>query len=206
MNKALLSDLTAFLHSHKSSLLDIILFGSIVRGKDAPQDIDLIVLFKEQEIQDITYALQKLVEKHNAHADILPKTYATLLEDAFLGKEAVLKEGYSILYGTFLARQAGFNTMILFRYDLNKLTNSQRIRFYYSIYGRQRSGGMQERLGLVKFSDNLLLSPIERQAETEAYLQEQGIPFEQIPLLIPDRGIAFAPSRPQKKSPAKAKD
>ena len=62
-----------FYKEHKNKLLDIILFGSSLRGKENPADIDILLLFKEKEDLEIAYQLKKEITKYPI--EIITKTY-----------------------------------------------------------------------------------------------------------------------------------
>jgi len=49
----------------KENILDIVLFGSSVKGKDEPNDIDILVLYskEEKDIHDTAYLMRKELEK-----------------------------------------------------------------------------------------------------------------------------------------------
>ena len=66
-NKAFTSKIHGFFQENKAEVLDIILIGSTVRGKESPQDIDILLLFKTKENLDLAYALFVLVLTYLSH-------------------------------------------------------------------------------------------------------------------------------------------
>ena len=51
----------AFFKRHERQLKDIVLFGSFVRGKAKPEDIDILIIFKTKVNKDVEYELKKLL-------------------------------------------------------------------------------------------------------------------------------------------------
>jgi len=175
-----------FYKEHKNKLLDIILFGSSLRGKENPADIDILLLFKEKEDLEIAYQLKKEITKYPI--EIITKTYDSLMSATFKAREVFLLEGYSLIKQKLLAEELGFFTGLLFKYTLEKKTNSERTRFYYALYGRtKKEKGIIEQYELIKFSDNFLLSPTKNSEKVKAFLKQWNITFTEFPLLIPER-------------------
>jgi predicted nucleotidyltransferase len=185
MNKKSISKLKAFYKKNSGELLDIILFGSTIRGKDKPNDMDIILIFRNKESEETSYNLRKLLEDENP--EIISKKYDTMFQDNFIAKEAILKEGFSIAYNDFLSKKAGYNNLMLFKYDLKKLSKSKKISFYYSLYGRNGNEGILNRLKLIKFTESTILCPMENSEEAKTYFEQHKIDFETIPILIPSR-------------------
>ena len=47
-----------------SELIDVVLFGSAIRGKEKPNDLDVLVLFKNNVIKEIEYRIRKILENY----------------------------------------------------------------------------------------------------------------------------------------------
>jgi len=184
-NTAFFSKAKEFYESNKEEVLDIVLFGSAIKGKENPRDIDLLILFKEKKDLDLSYELKKRLKKFNL--DINSKSYNELFDGAFKAREAILSEGFSLIQNKFISAGFGFSNFILFRYELKKLSKSYRMRFYYSLYGRGKERGMIKKLNLIKFSETILLSPVEHGAEIVNYLDAWKLKYIMFPILIPKR-------------------
>jgi len=177
-----------FYAEHRNVLLDIILFGSTIRGKQKPADTDILLLFKDKTDLAVSYQFRKSGEKYHLNLEVIPKTYHELLSSDFLARESILSEGYSIIKKASLSKLLNFSSFVLFRYHLKNLTKSKRMLFYYSLYGR-RTGetGMLSALQAVKLTDSTLLVPVSKSEEAKIYLASWHIDFMEIPLLIPQR-------------------
>jgi len=186
-NKIFISKIKNFYKENKKEVLDIILFGSTVRGKEKPNDIDLLILFRNKEDLDVSYKLKKNLDILSLNINIIIKTYDSLFAENFIARESFLSEGYSLLKKRFVAELLGYSSFILFKYELTGFNQSQRMRFQYSLYGRNKSLGMLKELSLIKFSDSILLSPVENSERTKDYLNQWNIKFTDIPILLPSR-------------------
>lgn len=186
MNTKLLNKLRIFLNTNRNELLDIILFGSTVKGKEKPKDTDIILIFRNKENEEVAHNLRKTIAQHNP--DITTKTYKNLY-DNFTAKESILKEGYSIQYNAFIAEKAGYKSMILIKYNLKNKTKNEKNKFYFSLTGRNGNKGMTQIIHIKKFTNNTILCNIEKIEETREYLKTQKIEYEEIPIIIPKRII-----------------
>jgi len=187
-NTKLKSELEKFYKNNKESILDIILFGSFVKGKYNPRDIDILILYKGKKDFDKTYELKKILEKNNYNTDITNKTYLEIFSESFKAREGLLSEGYSIIAKKFLSEGLGYFSLILFKYELKGFNKSNRMRFYYSLYGRNKNdNGIIKDLNAVKFSDTILLCPVENAEKMKEYLDYWKIKYIEFPVMIPIR-------------------
>ena len=180
------NEIASFYKEHKEEILDIILFGSSIRNKEKPSDIDLLILFKNKKNIDVSYELKKNLNNYGENIEIIDKTYSELLDGSFKAAEGILSEGFSLIYNQFLSEGFGYNNFTLFRYKLKNLNKSKRMMFYYSLYGRGQKGILKE-LEAIKFSDTILLCPIKNTENMKQYLQEWDVDFLEFPALIPIR-------------------
>jgi len=180
------SRINEFFNKNKGQILDIVLFGSVVKGKENPKDIDILVIYKDKKNIDLSYELEKELKKSYS-VEITDKTYKELFSESFKARESILSEGYSLVYNQFLSEGLGYMKFVLFRYELRGFSKSDRMRFYYSLYGRGDQKGMLKEIGAVKFSDTILLCPVENSERMKEYLSGWGINFIEFPILIPSR-------------------
>jgi predicted nucleotidyltransferase len=176
-----------FFFKKNNEILDIILFGSSIKGKDKPNDIDLLIIYKTKKDLDTSYELRKKLNKLGFNVSISDKTYKTLIDGNFKPVEEVFSEGYSLIYDKFIANGIGYFNLSLFKYNLKPLNKSQRMRFYYSLYGRDKKGGIVKEFNLIKFSDTLLLCPTENMEKLKEFFESWKIETINFPIMIPSR-------------------
>lgn len=193
MSKSLLQDTTfkseikRFFNKNKEVLLDIILFGSSVKGKEKPNDIDILLLYKSSKNIDVSYALKKTIEAKGYYIEITDKTYNELLNPNFIAGISIISEGYSLVYNKFLFEGLGYLSFNLFKYELKQFNKSERMRFYYSLYGRNNEKGMLKILNSIKFSDSIILCPVENVERMKEYFDTWKLKYVEFPILIPER-------------------
>ena len=185
-NTKLMSNLYRTYEENKNEILDIVIFGSFVRGKEKPKDIDLLLIYKSKVNAELSYSIKKEFESFNLKVDLVSKAYDDLFKSTFVARESYLSEGYSLVQKGFISEKLGFKPVVLFRYDLTNLNKSERMRFYYSLYGRN-SEGIIKKLGLTKFSERILISPIDKSEEVKEYLDNWKIGYLETPILVPSR-------------------
>jgi predicted nucleotidyltransferase len=193
VSKSLLQDTTfkseikRFFNKNKEVLLDIILFGSSVKGKEKPNDIDILLLYKSSKNIDVSYALKKTIEAKGYYIEITDKTYNELLNPNFIAGISIISEGYSLVYNKFLFEGLGYLSFNLFKYELKQFNKSERMRFYYSLYGRNNEKGMLKILNSIKFSDSIILCPVENVERMKEYFDTWKLKYVEFPILIPER-------------------
>lgn len=193
MSKSLLQDtafkseIKNFFNKNKEILLDIILFGSSIKGKEKPNDIDILLLYKSSKNIDVSYALKKTIEAKGYCIEITDKTYNELLNPNFIAGISIISEGYSLVYNKFLFEGLGYLSFNLFKYELKQFNKSERMRFYYSLYGRNNEKGMLKMLDSIKFSDSIILCPVENVERMKEYFDTWKLKYVEFPILIPER-------------------
>ena len=112
------------------NILDIIVFGSFVKGKLNPNDIDIALIVENSKI-NINY-------KEKYHFSILS------IKDIFTKHHSLvntlLREGYSIKYGKSFSELFKFSNKILFFYELNNLSASQKVKLVNNLHGKKHDG------------------------------------------------------------------
>lgn len=177
----------SFFKKYKEEIKDIILFGSFIRGKIKPHDIDILIIFKTKINKDIEYELKKLLLKHAKNISLLSKTEKECIEPSFDAREGILFEGYSLINSRFLADEFGFVSFGLFFYNTKNMTNVKKTRFYYALNGRRSNKGLIDEWDAIKISDNIIAVPLDKIESTKEFFETLGITYKYLPSLIPRR-------------------
>lgn len=183
------STITEFYEKHKSEVLDIILFGSAVRGKEKPNDVDILLLFRNKEDLDTAYELRKKMEKFGVEVHITTKTYEGLFNKNFRARIVFLGEGYSLLRKEFVSKGFGYSNISLFKYELKGFSQSRRMQLQYTFYGRDKKSGIAKELKLRKFADTIFFCPVENTEKLKEFFEQWNIKFEQFQALFPEQII-----------------
>ena len=187
-NTKLVSSVKKFYKENHDKILDILLFGSAVKGKENPADIDILVIYKlGKEDLETSYLLSNILKKLGFAVSITSKTYCSLFKPLFIAREAYLSEAYSLVMGKFISKGLGYDSITLFRYALKGMSKSDRMRFYYSLYGRKKEGGILKRFNAHKFAETVLSVPVENSENLREFFDSWKIDYLEIPTLIPSR-------------------
>lgn len=174
-------------------IIDIILFGSVIKGREKPEDIDFLILYvpKAEKIIESSYIIRKKLEKVSKNVHLESLRYSEIFSPEFFAREAVLAEGYSMRQKKFVSESLGYNNFILFKYALKNLNKSKRMQFYYSLYGRGKQEGILKKIKCYKFSDSIILSSIENSEIIKNFLDRWKIKYTEFPILVPKRIVKY---------------
>ncbi len=161
-----------FEKKENKEIIDIILFGSSVRGKLNPQDIDILVL-----------SSQKLDKQILKEFNPIYKTYSDFMKGFPI--ESIIQEGHSLLYDKSISSLYHLHSTYLFRYSLKGKTKSERMRFYYALYGRNTKGILKE-TNSKKFSSETIITPVHAAEEMKSFFETNKIEYYYIPILFPE--------------------
>jgi len=179
----LISEIKGF--CQEKGILDIILFGSVVRGKRKPNDIDVALIFKDKEDLDIAYELRKVFESEGIEVEVVALTYKKIFDPGFLPRENILSEGYSLVNGGFLSESLGLASYEAFIYNLKKFSQSDRMRFHYSLNGRGGNKGFLEETNSIRLAAAVILVPVKNAEKFGDYLGSWEIEYRRVRVLVP---------------------
>ena len=101
-NTKFLKKINDFLLENRKEVIDIILFGSVIKGKNMPNDVDLLILFNDKKNLELGYELRKKLEKDLA-VSVISKTYKEFFEGSFKARDSILAEGFSLTQKKFFS-------------------------------------------------------------------------------------------------------
>lgn len=112
-------------------ILDIIIFGSFIKGSLSPKDIDIAIITDLKSINKFP---------DNFHVSILsPK-------DFFINPPTIintlLREGYSLKNDKSFAEIYKFSNKVIFNYSLTSLKPSDKVRMVNILRGKNKETGM----------------------------------------------------------------
>jgi len=175
-------------YKNNENIIDILLFGSVVKGKLEPNDVDILIIYNKNLNKELIYGFKKKLDNLISNVNITSVNYYDIFNKNFQARESFLIEGYSLIRNAFVSKGMGFSNMVLFKYDLNGLTKSQKMQFYYGLNGRNQKG-LLEMLKAYKFSENLIICSVEKEEELKEFFEFNKIKFIEFPFLVPERVI-----------------
>jgi len=174
-----------FLENEK--VIDVILAGSALKGKEEPEDIDIFVIYhNSRNTLELDYKLRKKLEKIDKRVRISGKKYEDLFRPEFVAREAIL-QGYSFKAKKMFSEGFGYKNFVLFKYSLGEMSKSKRMQFYYALHGRGREEGLLKKNKCYKFSDSVILCLIENSEIIKEFFEKWKIECLSFPVMIPER-------------------
>ena len=142
--KFLVSICKSFISKTKpSGLFDIVVYGSSMKGKNNPTDTDIILLFKEIDLNkrlEIAQNFKNLIKTEIKNPDVKTINLSEFFEVSFLARQGILIEGHSLVHDSSLSERLGFKGYSLFSYNLKNLNHNDKTKFTYSLIGRSSEG------------------------------------------------------------------
>ena len=184
-NIKLKNELNKFIKT--TEIKDILVFGSLIKGKEKPNDVDILVIFKKRVIKDQEYQIKKILTKHYNNVSIISKTKKTITEASFDARESILFEAFSLLTKKNLAEEYGFISFGLFKYNFSNWDKLQKTKFYYALNGRGSEEGIFQQLNSIKLSDQTILIPLNKIDNFKEFLDSWKLDYKYIPIMIPKR-------------------
>lgn len=154
----------------KNDVIDVILFGSYMRGKLKPRDIDLCIIIKDKDEKkslDLVDSLGNLTDKFDFKFQINILTASSFISGNTLAK-TLLNEGLSLKKNKRFASVLGFENKSMFIYTLKNFSSSKRVQFHYLLKGRYESKGVLKEVNGKFLGTGTILIPTEK----EDYLKE----------------------------------
>ncbi len=184
--KLLESDCRKFKTAHKE-VEDVIIYGSSVKGKSAPRDIDIMVLFLKMPLKkrlEITQSLKNRLKEQFDSIDVKSMNVLDFFDTAFLARQGILLEGISLIKNKPLANLLGFRSFMIFTYNLSNLNQTEKIKFNYALNGRNGEGVLQSSKG-ISLGKGVVQIPMENSGSFEEFLQKWKINFIKKGCLMP---------------------
>lgn len=115
------------------NILDVIIFGSVVKGKKFPRDIDLAVICRDKKIP-------LAIKDERFHISILNS------EDFFIKPipliNSLMREGYSLRHKKTFSEVFSFISKVMFIYELKNLSNSKKVKISNLLHGKSSEDGL----------------------------------------------------------------
>ena len=153
---------------------DIIIFGSALKGKENPRDVDICVIG-----EDISASIIEGIEKEvqdNIEVHITKTKYRNLLEDIELWK-TLMHEGFSIKKNEYIAKLFQMQSSFLFIYSLQNISITKKQIFSHALQGTKTNQGILKLCKGEKIGRNAVLVPEEKTEEMRAFLETWNVGY-----------------------------
>ncbi|MEK6921561.1 MAG: nucleotidyltransferase domain-containing protein [Nanoarchaeota archaeon] len=161
--KQLVKKLKPLLAKNKD-IIDIILFGSLVKGKGNVADIDVALLSdvpidRLKMRKELELILQKKV-------DLQVLTLHDYSKSLWI---TLIREGFSVKHDAFLHQLYKIEPLVLYKYSLKELTVSKKVMF---------ERALKNFAGIQRISNRVVLVPIAKTEEFNDLLKLWNIDFD----------------------------
>ncbi len=157
---------------------DIFIIGSSIKNKISPNDIDIVVLFKDKNLKYVEDTLLFVKEKMD-ELRLGEVHIEHIFADSFMKEGlffSVFHEGFSIKYGKRVSELQGFDSYSLFTYGLNMLSKDEKVKFSHVIYGRKKDGLLFKNHGKQLGAGSFMI-PVENEEILKEALAKWNIKF-----------------------------
>lgn len=168
-----------------NDIFDIVIYGSSMKGKTEPNDIDIMVIFKKGKLKDRLEKIQSIKKKIrlDKKIDIKGMLLEELFQEHFFNRSGIFFEGVSIFNGKPFSNKIDFKSFTLFTYNLRNKTHNEKVKFNYILSGRKDTG-VVEWLEGKHISPGSIQIPIKNSLEFEEILKKHKISYSKKNILI----------------------
>lgn len=162
---------------HKKEIADILVFGSFVKGKMLPKDIDICIIFRERVNEGLNRKIgDDLSKKLEVHV-------SSLAIDNFFSRphslaKTLLKEGTSLINRKSLSENLGFSQNVLYSYSLRNKKQTDKTKIVYVLKGRNGKQGFVSSVGGKWLADNCFMVPVNVDNEIIKILNKWQVKYE----------------------------
>lgn len=163
----------------KERVVDIILFGSSVRGNAKPGDIDLCILINDKDelkSLDLVDSLGRVTKTISPTIQINILTTSEFTTGNSLAKTLLL-EGISVKTKKRVAQIFGFQSTSIFVYTLSHFSSSERVRFHYALRGRYGSEGILKKTEGYFWNAGTIVVPTQKEDQLKEFFVTWKVKF-----------------------------
>lgn len=146
---------------------DFIIFGSLVKGKYAPKDIDIALVVDKKDISLVGEIKEQLKIKNLDIELVNP-------EDVYQSRLGLtlISEGFSVKSNKFLREKLGISPMKIYTYEIKHLTQTKKV-----LFGRGLNNLLQDTKA-VKLGAGSIMIPINQSDKFEDFLDTWDLKYK----------------------------
>ncbi len=158
----------------RTKIIDMVLFGSSVRGKTKSADLDVCVITRDGKFRNVP-----------THVDGVHLTELGL--STFPGNSmwsTLLHEGISLKSGRPYYEHFGFEGKVLYWYDLKHLEQKDKVRFFYAMKGRNGKKGFVSEIGGTSLARGVIMAPVSNDDKMREFFDTWKVPYSRRRILV----------------------
>lgn len=167
---------------YKEIIVDIVLFGSYVKNKLNPNDIDIAVIIKNRKESELLSLMKKFSVFFNKKVHLNLLLCETMLFNPLF--KTMLKEGISLIDNLPLYKKLGLDSGSIFSFRLINLVKSKKVLFYYALHGKKNQKGLLDKMNGRMLDRTAFFIPISFVDEFQSFLESWKIDFYRMDALI----------------------
>jgi len=174
-------------YKKNKDLFDIVLYGSVVKGKRRVNDFDVLLIFIHSSLEERVKIVQSF--KNNLKLeklDIKTINLSELFDKNFLARQGIILEGVSLIDKRPIREKLGFESFGLFKIETKNLSNTKKVKFSYSLNGRREEKGFLKKVEGEKISQQIIQIPIKNLDLFKEYLENLKINYKLKQILVPN--------------------
>jgi len=156
----------------EKEILDILIFGSFIKGKQNPSDIDIAII-TSKKIEELPKGFHISLIKPEEVIHNSPSIVSTLL-----------RESYSIKYNRSWSENFRLKNKVLFIYNLKALAPSNKVSIVNILRGKNNFAGMVKEKEGEWLANQVFIIPIENSHILEQFFINKKIQFKKRFVLI----------------------
>lgn len=157
-----------------AKIVDMVLFGSSVRGKTKAGDTDVCVITRDGRFGNLAVS---------GGLHLTELGLPTFPDNSMWG--TILHEGVSLVTGRPYYEHLGFLGKVLYWYDLKRLEQKDKIRFFYALKGRDKGKkGFLKGIGGTSLARGVVLVPVGSDDKMREFFDTWKIPYSRRRILV----------------------
>ena len=167
------------------TIFDIIIYGSSVKSKIKPGDIDILIIFREGTLKERLAKIQTIKKKikQEKKLDMKGILLEELFQEQFFARTGIFHEGISLFNLKPFSQKIGFKGFVLYNYALKNKTHTEKVKFNYVLSGRNDIG-MVKLLEGKHLAPGIIQIPTKNSLEFEQILEKHNINYSKKNILI----------------------
>ncbi len=150
---------------------DVVLFGSFVKGKINPNDLDVAII-SDKILEEVEEFHISFIKPQDFFINI-PSLVSTLF-----------KEGFSLKHNRSFSEIYGFKNRVLFSYDLSSEKKSKKVKIVNFLRGRGEVGGLVQDQGGDWLGNGIFIIGLDKDYLFEQFFLNNKIKFKKSYLLM----------------------
>lgn len=165
---------------NSKNIFDIVVYGSSVKSKENPNDLDIVIIFLNEKLDNMLKIAQEyknIIKDKIKNPDVKAINLIEFFDKNFLAREGILLEGYSVFYEEPFSSRLGFKGYVIYCYSLKKLNHNEKTKFTYALIGR-RSEGILKKVNAIILGKGAVAVPIENSVFFEDFLKKWNVDYK----------------------------